>query len=792
MPQPKKLPYVHLSIGPADDLSETSKEKVRHTEAKKSASKKRRRTTDRSSGSYHKNGTSASIPVLNSDQSSREDAEAKLSQGYPSSFAQTFPYGPAQISMPGVYPAVYGAPMVIPTMPNVYQAPMYYPAGYAPGYQRSANNNGKNSDVESDGLFEEEAIEETEDENEPDEQVEEEKDVEESISESSSKKRSADDDGSSQNAVNVAQIQQLQAQAYQAGRAHAMQQQSLQNALQAQAQAQAQAAQAQAAQAQAQAQAAQAQAQAQAEAQAKAKAQAQAEAASLAATMSNQPRSVQQPQAIDQPIKQQPQAPALEPSKQVQAAKPLQQPTGEAITPLPVAQPSPVVRSIQPVQSVQPQAKPLTPINSAAPVNISQSPQPNIQTPQPIQQQPAEQKPNGVQNINAAKLSPMQPQPIERQQSVHAVPPQSTSVVPQQAMSQIPVSVSNMNKQPSPSSTQKDERKGIFSRRKNTADELAPGSDESMSDAQKKLQKNRERQKRWANKKNPKKAENRDQANMAAAEAARRNSAASQLNAMEEDRRRNAEAARRREMEDLRRRKAEESRRREQEAARRAPAKNRSFMPAPKMQPNKPDMRKAAGKKPGGHPEGDPLNRRATSMKEGMAGVGHAYQKNKLASIILIIAACIVVAILIFAVVFFAIKGDSDTGSSGVSGSASTSQSASSGSSGSSSTVSDGEVVYKYIAATNAGVPYTVIETVTFGDDGKCLTSTLDMTFPDAESAKAFTDSLARGQKDTFTLDELDGDHAVVTIDNHELGLDSSAYENALRYSVTDLEVSKG
>lgn len=325
--------------------------------------------------------------------------------------------------------------------------------------------------------------------------------------------------------------------------------------------------------------------------------------------------------------------------------------------------------------------------------------------------------------------------------------------------------------------------------RATSSDDKSSASDSSTSDAQKKLQKNRERRGKWLDRKNPKKASKREQAKVASAEERQKNPAAVKLNAMEEDRRRSVEAARRREMEEHRRRSVEEARRREQEAARRASAqKNRALKPSPKMQPNKPDMRKAAGKQPG-FPQAAFMNQRGATMKEGMAGVDSAHKRNSLTSVILIVAACLVVAGLIFLLIFFALSGDDSHSTSGTSSSTGTMQSSSSSASSNSSTVTDGDVIYKYIAATNAGVPYTVWETVTFGEDGKCISSTLDMTFPDAESAKAFTESLARGQKDTFTLDELDGEHAVVTIDNHELGLDSSAYENALRYSVSDLEV---
>ena len=99
--------------------------------------------------------------------------------------------------------------------------------------------------------------------------------------------------------------------------------------------------------------------------------------------------------------------------------------------------------------------------------------------------------------------------------------------------------------------------------------------------------------------------------------------------------------------------------------------------------------------------------------------------------------------------------------------------------------------MYQYTANTASGVEYQVEETVTFGSNGDCLTSMMNMTFPDEASAKTFTDNLARDYGTSFKLDSLNGPNAVVTIDNSGLHLTRDQYENALRYSVTNLIVLK-
>lgn len=132
-------------------------------------------------------------------------------------------------------------------------------------------------------------------------------------------------------------------------------------------------------------------------------------------------------------------------------------------------------------------------------------------------------------------------------------------------------------------------------------------------------------------------------------------------------------------------------------------------------------------------------------------------------------------------------QGSSSQGAS--SSSASSSAGSSSASSGTGSGDLSGTVVYQYSANTASGVQYKVEETVSFQANGDCQSSTMNMTFPDAASAKTFTDNLARDYGSSFKLDSLNGENAVVTIDNSGLHLSRDEYENALRYSVVDLVV---
>ncbi|MCI9129069.1 MAG: hypothetical protein HFJ65_01945 [Eggerthellaceae bacterium] len=102
-----------------------------------------------------------------------------------------------------------------------------------------------------------------------------------------------------------------------------------------------------------------------------------------------------------------------------------------------------------------------------------------------------------------------------------------------------------------------------------------------------------------------------------------------------------------------------------------------------------------------------------------------------------------------------------------------------------------GSVTYQYTAKTPQGVEYTVEESTTFNNEGKCTFTTMKMQFPNEDAAKTFTDSLARDLGSKYTLDSMNGANATVTVDNSGLGLDREDYENALRYSVEDLVILK-
>lgn len=136
-------------------------------------------------------------------------------------------------------------------------------------------------------------------------------------------------------------------------------------------------------------------------------------------------------------------------------------------------------------------------------------------------------------------------------------------------------------------------------------------------------------------------------------------------------------------------------------------------------------------------------------------------------------------------------SANSSSSSNTSSNSRNSSSSSSSNSQGGATSGQSGTVTFQYVARTAAGKEYRVEEVVEFGDDGDCGYSTMDMTFEDDATAKAFTDSLARDYGSTFKLDLLEGPHAIATIDNSGLHLNREEYENALRYSVTDLMVYK-
>lgn len=138
--------------------------------------------------------------------------------------------------------------------------------------------------------------------------------------------------------------------------------------------------------------------------------------------------------------------------------------------------------------------------------------------------------------------------------------------------------------------------------------------------------------------------------------------------------------------------------------------------------------------------------------------------------------------------------GSADQSSASSSSSSSSSTSSSSSSSGASSSQSgegEGSVTYNYTATTPQNVAYTAEETVQFGPNGECQSTTMRMEFPDAESAQAHVDGLKRDYGSNIQIDSQDGAVVVVTIDNSGLHLNREKYENSLRYSVSDLAIVK-
>lgn len=206
------------------------------------------------------------------------------------------------------------------------------------------------------------------------------------------------------------------------------------------------------------------------------------------------------------------------------------------------------------------------------------------------------------------------------------------------------------------------------------------------------------------------------------------------------------------------------------------------------------------------------------SLYEGMRGMekDHAKKKRKV-----IIVALIIVAIAAAVAAFFILRPEApDQGSEGLepvtgltfgedassasssSGSAqassatsssagSQSGSSSSGSSTSSANNLAGVVVYQYTAKLPTGITYTAEETVTFNAAGEGEFVTTKMEFPDEESCKSYTDSQKKDYGANYTIDEIDGATATVTVNISGLHQDREAYEMSLRNSVEDLVVLK-
>lgn len=192
------------------------------------------------------------------------------------------------------------------------------------------------------------------------------------------------------------------------------------------------------------------------------------------------------------------------------------------------------------------------------------------------------------------------------------------------------------------------------------------------------------------------------------------------------------------------------------------------------------------------------------SIAEGMKDADKSHKKGR--KLIIVVLVFVIIA-LVGGFVFMSSRGGitipeititttDHTGTSGVDASSS-SASGSSGptqeSAGSDAPAASGagSVIYRYTAKTPGGIEYSVEESTTFDAQGNCTFTTMRMQFPSEQAAKDFTDSLARDLGSKYTLDDLNGANATVTVDNSALGLDREDYENALRYSVDDLVILK-
>ena len=102
-----------------------------------------------------------------------------------------------------------------------------------------------------------------------------------------------------------------------------------------------------------------------------------------------------------------------------------------------------------------------------------------------------------------------------------------------------------------------------------------------------------------------------------------------------------------------------------------------------------------------------------------------------------------------------------------------------------------GSVTYRYLTATAAGEERHTTETVTFGRDGFCETSTLEVQLADAEAVEGFLSELERDFGSSCKESEAQGANARAVIDVSANKLDREGYEDALRVSVEDLTIVK-
>ena len=102
-----------------------------------------------------------------------------------------------------------------------------------------------------------------------------------------------------------------------------------------------------------------------------------------------------------------------------------------------------------------------------------------------------------------------------------------------------------------------------------------------------------------------------------------------------------------------------------------------------------------------------------------------------------------------------------------------------------------GTVVYRYTTTSAADEQRTTTETVTFGRDGLCETSSLEVGFPDAAAAETFFADMQRDFGAAYREGAVDGSTVRATLDVSANKLDRESYEDQLRISVDDLVIVK-
>lgn len=95
--------------------------------------------------------------------------------------------------------------------------------------------------------------------------------------------------------------------------------------------------------------------------------------------------------------------------------------------------------------------------------------------------------------------------------------------------------------------------------------------------------------------------------------------------------------------------------------------------------------------------------------------------------------------------------------------------------------------VYRYEALTADDTPYSVYDTVTFGEDGNCLTTEMQLTFSDEAALQAYLGDLEHDYGERYALLAQEASTATVKVDVSNLRFDEREYADALLYSVDNL-----